>query len=37
MTKLGDKIAKKRKDLGLTQSEFADKLNVTRQTVGRWE
>ncbi|MBQ6662878.1 MAG: helix-turn-helix transcriptional regulator [Firmicutes bacterium] len=37
MTKLGDKIAKKRKDLGLTQSEFAEKLNVTRQTVGRWE
>ncbi|MBO6041557.1 MAG: helix-turn-helix transcriptional regulator, partial [Oscillospiraceae bacterium] len=23
--------------MGLTQTEFAEKLNVTRQTVGRWE
>ena len=37
MKELGNKIAKKRKDLGLTQSEFADRLSVTRQTVGRWE
>ena len=37
MNELGNKIAKKRKDLGLTQSDFADKLNVTRQTVSRWE
>ncbi len=37
MNDLGNKIAKKRKDLGLTQIEFADKLAVTRQTVSRWE
>lgn len=37
MNDLGSKIARKRKDLGMTQSEFARKLSVTRQTVGRWE
>ena len=37
MNDLGKKIAKKRKDLGLTQTEFADRLSVTRQTVSRWE
>ena len=37
MNDLGNKIARKRKDLGLTQIEFADKLAVTRQTVSRWE
>ena len=37
MNRLGEKIAAKRKDLGLTQTEFADKLCVTRQTVSRWE
>ena len=37
MNELGNKIAKKRKDLGLTQTDFADRLNVTRQTVSRWE
>lgn len=37
MQALGTKIAAKRKDLGMTQSEFADRLSVTRQTVGRWE
>ena len=37
MNKLGSKIAQKRKDLGLTQTDFAEKLNVTRQTVSRWE
>ena len=34
---MGNKIAKKRKDLGMTQNEFAEKLNVTRQTISRWE
>lgn len=37
MNGLGSKIAGKRKDLGLTQQEFADMLSVTRQTVSRWE
>ena len=37
MNDLGYKIAHKRKDLGLTQIDFADKLSVTRQTVSRWE
>lgn len=37
MGKMGEKIAHKRKDLGMTQIDFADKLSVTRQTVSRWE
>ena len=37
MNDLGNKMARKRKDMGLTQIEFAEKLNVTRQTVSRWE
>ena len=37
MKALGAKISKKRKDIGMTQTDFADKLNVTRQTVSRWE
>ena len=37
MNELGNKISRKRKDLGMTQMEFADKLSVTRQTVSRWE
>ena len=37
MKELGNKIAQKRKDAGLTQTEFAEKLFVTRQTVSRWE
>ena len=37
MNQLGEKIARKRKDLGITQIEFADKMCVTRQTVSRWE
>ena len=37
MQALGIKIASKRKDLGMTQIEFAEKLSVTRQTVSRWE
>ena len=37
MNLLGEKIAKKRKDLGMTQNDFADKLMVTRQTISRWE
>ncbi len=37
MNELGNKIAKKRKDLGITQTEFADRMSVTRQAVSRWE
>ena len=37
MNELGNKIARKRKELGLTQIEFAERLSVTRQTVSRWE
>lgn len=34
---LGNKICKIRKDNNLTQEEFAEKYNVTRQTVSSWE
>ena len=37
MNELGNKISRKRKDLGMTQTDFAEKLSVTRQTVSRWE
>jgi len=35
--KLGMKLAEKRKELGITQLELAEKMHVTRQTVSRWE
>ncbi len=34
---LGDKLLKLRKKKGLSQEEAADKLNVTRQTISKWE
>ena len=37
MKQMGNTIALRRKDLGLTQNEFAEKLSVTRQTISRWE
>ncbi len=37
MNEFGNRLAKKRKEAGFTQTEFAEKLCVTRQTVGRWE
>ncbi len=37
MSTLGKKIAARRRELGLTQTAFAESLYVTRQTVGRWE
>lgn len=33
----GEKIAKIRKEQGLTQEEFGELLNVTRQSVSKWE
>lgn len=37
MDQMGNKIARRRKDLGMTQVSLADALAVTRQTVSRWE
>lgn len=37
MKNLGIKMAEKRKSLGMTQIEFAERMHVTRQTVSRWE
>ncbi len=34
---IGNKIAQLRKAKNLSQEELADKLNVTRQTISRWE
>ena len=34
---LGNKISKIRKDNHLTQEDFAEKYNVTRQTISSWE
>ncbi|MEY8267854.1 helix-turn-helix transcriptional regulator [Lachnospiraceae bacterium 64-25] len=34
---LGNNISFLRKQKKLTQEQFADKVNVTRQTVSRWE
>ena len=37
MMKLPDKIIKHRKSNGWSQEDFAEKLNVSRQAVSRWE
>lgn len=34
---LGNRILQRRKELGMTQAELAEKMFVTRQTVSRWE
>lgn len=34
---LGTRLSEKRKELGMTQAELAEKMHVTRQTVSRWE
>ncbi len=34
---LGEKIAKQRKELNLTQEQLAEILNVSRQSVSKWE
>ncbi len=35
--RLGENISKYRKQKNLTQEDFADALNVSRQTVYKWE
>ena len=37
IVKLPDKIIKHRKENGWSQEDFAEKLNVSRQAVSRWE
>jgi len=37
METIGDRIKSKRKELGLTQLELAEKLNVTDRAVSKWE
>ena len=37
MNNLGERLFKLRRDKKLSQEEVADKLNVTRQTVSKWE
>ena len=34
---LGDKIKEYRKSSGLSQEELAEKLNVSRQAITKWE
>ena len=34
---IGEKIALRRKALGLTQTELAEKLGTTKQTIGKYE
>ncbi len=34
---IGEKIAKARRDVNLTQDQLAESLEVTRQTVSKWE
>ncbi|MBQ1534846.1 MAG: helix-turn-helix transcriptional regulator, partial [Erysipelotrichaceae bacterium] len=36
-TTIGSRIAKARKDRGMTQAEVAEKLNVSFQAVSSWE
>ena len=35
--KIGNFIAAKRKTLGLTQQQLADKLNISFQAISKWE
>lgn len=37
MNIIADKIARRRKELGLTQKELSEKLNVSDKTLSRWE
>ena len=37
MNKIGDRIKQKRKELGLTQAELGERLNITDRAVSKWE
>ena len=37
MKEFGQLITKKRKQAGLTQNQFAEKLGITPQAVSKWE
>ena len=37
LSKIGNFIAKSRKDKGLTQKELADKLDLSEKTICKWE
>ena len=37
LIKIGKHIAEKRKALGLTQKQLADKLNMSDKSVSKWE
>jgi transcriptional regulator with XRE-family HTH domain len=37
MTPLGAELRRKRRELGLTQAQAAEVLDVSQQTVGKWE
>ncbi len=37
LIKIGKYIAKKRKALGLTQKQLAEKLNMSDKSVSKWE
>lgn len=34
---MADVISSRRKELGMTQKELADKLNITDKAVSKWE
>jgi len=36
-TIIGTRIAEGRKNIGLSQAQFAERLSVTPQAVGKWE
>lgn len=37
MSKIGEKIRVRRKNLGLSQERLAERLSVSRQTISSWE
>ena len=37
MNNIGDRIKQKRKELGFTQAELGEKLNITDRAISKWE